>query len=138
MPAFLLNEQMRMPAGMICLSNDLVYSGKLKDGPGTVLQDNDRALALKEYFMKAYPTIKAEPEELMYPVMLNIHGESLVGRNGKSVYNPFNIAATINEIIKLIRDNPDATSCEIGIATPYRAQIRKEEQLGNVQKEGKG
>ena len=30
-PDFLLNEQMRMPAGMMHLSNDVIYGGRLKD-----------------------------------------------------------------------------------------------------------
>ena len=45
--------------------------------------------------------------------------------NSKSVSNVYNVATTINEVIKLIRTLPHANSLNVGIATPYRAQIRR-------------
>ena len=55
---------------------------------------------------------------LIYPVMLNVLGEAQTETNKKSVYNADHVAA------KLIRDNPNANPGNIGIAIPYRAQIR--------------
>lgn len=125
MPAFLLNEQMRMPADLMHLANDIIYSWKSKDGTGTALTDNLEAQAFKSYRHKMYPSLKHEPEELLYPIMFNIHGESTVEKKGTSVYNAFNVATTIEEIMKLFRSLPNATSAKVAIATPYRAQIRK-------------
>ena len=125
MPAFLLNEQMRMPAGMMHLSNDVVYGSKLKDGKGTALDENPEAKLCKTYLSNMYPSIKAEPEYLVYPVMLNIHGESAIEGKGTSVYNSYNVATTLDEIIKLLQSLPAATSSNVAIATPYRAQLRK-------------
>lgn len=125
MPAFLLNEQMRMPAGMMHLSNDVIYGGKLKDGKGTALDEKPEAKLFKAYLTKMYPSVKAEPEHLTYPVMLNIHGESAFEGNGTSIYNSYNVATTIDEIIKLLKQFPAATSSNVAIATPYRAQLRK-------------
>ena len=124
-PAFLLTEQMRMPAGMMHLSNDVIYAGKLKDGKGTALTDNPYAQYFKAYLRDMYPSIRPEPEDLLYPVMLNIHGESAVEGKGTSIYNAYNVAAAMDEIIKLLRSLPAATSSNVGIATPYRAQLRK-------------
>lgn len=125
MPAFLLNEQMRMPAGMMHLSNDMIYQGKLQDGKGTALDELPEARALNKYICDVYPSTKAEPEELIYPVMLNLHGESQVEANSKSVSNVYNVATTINEVIKLIGTLSHTNSLNVGIAIPYRAQIRR-------------
>lgn len=125
MPAFLLNEQMRMPAGLIHLPNDTVYDGRLKDGAGTVLDENPEAKQFKAYLTAMYPSIKAEPEHLIYPVMFNIYGESALGGNGTSIYNAYNIAMTIEEIVKLLQQFPAATSANVAITTPYRVQLRK-------------
>lgn len=73
MPAFLLNEQMRMPAGMVHLSNDIIYSGKLIDGRGTALADSGRAHDLKIFANEMYYSLQQEPEHLIYPVMLSGH-----------------------------------------------------------------
>ena len=43
MPAFLLTDQKRRPAGMMHLSNAIIYSEKLRDGPGTALSENSKA-----------------------------------------------------------------------------------------------
>ena len=110
MPAFLLNEQMRMPAGMMYLSNDIIYQGKLQDGKGTALDELPEARALNKYIRDVYPSTKAEPEELIHPVMLSVHGESQVEANSKSVSNVCNVATTINEVIKTIRTLPHADS----------------------------
>ena len=93
-PAFLLNEQMRMPAGMMHMSNDIIYSGKLKDGNGTALDKNEEARSLKDYMKKMYPSIQAEPHNLIYPVMLKVNGESHVESKGSSVANAYSV---INE-----------------------------------------
>lgn len=45
--------------------------------------------------------------------------------NGTSVFNAYNVAATIEEIITLIRSHSHANASNVAIATPYRAQIRK-------------
>lgn len=57
--------------------------------------------------------------------MLNVHGESQVEANSKSVSNVYNVATTINEVIKFIRTLSHTNSLNVGIATPYRAQIRR-------------
>ena len=123
-PAFLLHEQMRMPQGMMHLSNDIVYDKKLSDGSNTMLKDHHDAQALKEYLHKMYPSMDKEPADLIYPVMLNVHGESQIEAGSLSVCNHYHVAATIGEIVKLIKGHPNATPANIGIATPYRAQIR--------------
>ena len=47
MPTFLLTDQMRMPAGMMHMSNDIIYERKLRDGLGTALSENPKAQDLK-------------------------------------------------------------------------------------------
>ena len=56
---------------------------------------------------------------------LNVHGESTVEGKGTSVFNAYNGAATLDEVFKLIRNHQHADSSNVGIATPYPAQIRK-------------
>ena len=68
MPAFLLNEQMRMPAGMIHLSNEIIYGGRLADGRGTALLENLTGQDLKTYINEMYPSIKPEPKDLAYNI----------------------------------------------------------------------
>ena len=123
-PAFLLHEQMRMPQGMMHLSNDTVYDKKLSDGSNTLLRDHHEARALKDYLRKMYPSMVEEPGELIYPVMLNVHGESQLEASSQSVCNHYHVTATIGEIIKLLKGHANANPANIGIATPYRAQIR--------------
>ena len=79
MPAFLLNEQMRMPAGMMHLSNDMIYQSKLQDGKGTALDELPEARALNKYIRDVYPSTKAEPEELIYSVRIASGGQQQVG-----------------------------------------------------------
>ena len=123
--ALLLNEQKRMPAGMIHLSNDIIYGRRLRDGKGTALTENPKTQDYKAYLNKMYPSVKAEPENLIYPIMLNIHGESAIEHKGTSIYNAYNVATTLDEIIKLLQSLPAFTSTNAAVATPYRAQLRK-------------
>ena len=107
------------------LSNDIIYSGKLKVGKGTALDENPEAKLYKIYLSNMHPSIKAEPEYPIYPIMLNIHDESAFEGKGTSIYNSHNAAATIDEIIKLIKQFSAATSSNVAIATPYRALLRR-------------
>ena len=102
MPAFLLTDQMRMPAGMINLSSSIIYGGKLRDGVGTALSDLSKIKDLKTFYAATYPSLQPEPEELIYPVMVNVHGESAREGKSTSVFNAYNVAATLEEIVKLI------------------------------------
>lgn len=125
MLVFLLNEQMRMPAGMMHLFNDVIYSDKLKDDKGTALDENPEVKLYKIYLFNIYPSIKAEPEHLIYSIMLNIYDESTFEGNGTSIYNSHNVVATIDEIIKLIKQFSVVISLNVMITTSYRAQLRK-------------
>ncbi|CAF9930580.1 hypothetical protein IMSHALPRED_008224 [Imshaugia aleurites] len=125
LPAYLLTEQKRMPAGMMHLSNDFIYGSKLKDGRGAALTGLADAQALKAYLAAMYPSLKPEPEEIVYPIMLNIHGETSTEHKGTSVFNTYNVAATLDEIVKLLQSHPPANCNNVAIATPYRAQLRK-------------
>ena len=58
-------------------------------------------------------------------MLLKVHGEFTVEGKGTSVFNAYNVAATPDEVFKLIRNHQHADSANVGIATPYRAQIRK-------------
>lgn len=49
MPAFRLDEQMRMPVGMAHTSNEVIYKGMLKDGPGTALEEVSLAIPFRAY-----------------------------------------------------------------------------------------
>lgn len=60
--------------------------------------------------------------------MLNIHGESSVERKATSGFNTYNVAATMDKVIKLLQNFPFANSSDIAIATPYHAQLRKYRQ----------
>ena len=113
-----------MPAGMMHLSNDIIYSGELRDGLGTALSEMTNAQDLKTFYTATYRSLRPEPTELIYPIMVNVHGESAVEGKGTSIFSAHNIEATLEEIVKLITHHPHANSSNVGIATPYRAQIR--------------
>lgn len=49
---------MRMLAGMMDLSIDFIYGGKLKDGKGTALSEIPEAEALKRYISDMCPSVK--------------------------------------------------------------------------------
>ena len=109
---------------MIDMSNDIIYNGQLKDGHGTALTGNPDAQELKAYLAKTYPSLQSEPKDLIYPVMLNVHGYSHIEHHSKSVFNSYNVAATLDEVMRKLKTYSRATSKNIGIATPYRAQVR--------------
>ena len=45
-----------------------------------------------------YPSLRAEPYGLIYPVLLNVHGESTVVAKGTSVFNAYNVEAILEQI----------------------------------------
>ena len=96
----------------------LIYEGKVRDGLCPSLAERPDAIDLKTYFGKAYPRLKAEPDGLLYPLFLNVHGKSAVEGKGNSVFNVYNVAATVDEIINLIRNYQHADSSNVAIATP--------------------
>ena len=77
MPAFLLTDQMRMPAGMMHLSNDIIYSGKLRDGLGTALSEMTNAQDLKTLCTATYSSLRHEPKGLIYPCTCQIRSYSV-------------------------------------------------------------
>ena len=58
------------------LSNDLIYSRRPRDGKGEALDCNHEARPLNDYLNKVDARMTAESDHLIYPVMLNVHGES--------------------------------------------------------------
>ena len=71
MPAFRLDEQMRMPVGMAHPSNEVIYKGMLKDGPGTSLEEVPLAALFRAYTREMFPNTLIEPDGHVYPVCSN-------------------------------------------------------------------
>ena len=61
MRAFLLNEQMRVPARIMQSSNDVVWDGRLRDRKGTALSENVQGRALKKASAKCIPQSSRSP-----------------------------------------------------------------------------
>lgn len=124
-PYFMLREVMRMTSGLELICSDLFYNGKLKSGTGTELYLPSRAMSRKwqEITLSKYPSLKKEPQGLVYPIFIDIVSESEQELGGGTSWtNLFTASAIIDYVIWLV-ESEIAKPDEIGIATPYAAQV---------------
>ena len=125
-PFHLLREVMRMGNGLEEMSSQIFYDGKLIPGAGTAFDHPTRETGrkLQQVIRARYPTLRHEPEGLFLPVGINITAESVVEHKGRgtSRENPYNASAVADIIIWLLNTGIVSTS-QIGIATPYAAQV---------------
>ena len=123
-PYYMLREVMRSTAGLETLCSDIFYEGRLKPGHRTSIGDRPMSALWQKAICSRYPTLKAEPEGLVYPVFFNITStsESEIS-GGSSRVNSYNVAAVIEHVIWVVCEANLAQPGDIGIATPYAAQV---------------
>jgi hypothetical protein len=124
-PYHYLKETMRATKGLVTLSNHLFYDNNLISGPRTDLDHATRAMTVRwrEHVKQKYPGLKDEPQGETYPVLINIlGGRAEVETAGTSTFNLSFVAATI-DVIKDAVEKGVAGYGDIGICTPYVAQV---------------
>ena len=82
--SYLFTEQMRMTDGLMYLSNDLFYGGKLLNGSGTDSASRPFPRALKTFFYKR-EAISPEGPTSIYPVLLDVRGICFTESNNISL-----------------------------------------------------
>ena len=123
---FMLEEVLRMTAGLEVISSELFYGGQLKPGPATSLFNATRCISRiwQHQILLRYPSLTKEPKGLVYPVFINIEAESEAEPSGgHSRINLYNASAVVDHIIWVV-ESAIALPGQIGIATPYAGQIR--------------
>ena len=124
-PHAMLREVMRMTAGLEVVCSELFYFGQLKPGTSTGLDHPTRAISRlwQEKMHLRYLSLMPEPPGLIYPVCLNITAQSeqeIPG--GTSRINLYNVSAVVDHVIWIV-ESGTAQPHQIGIATPYAAQV---------------
>ena len=120
-----LREVMRMTTGLLDLPNTCFYGGELQQGPFTSLDHPTREVSRKAvtFFTEQYPSLRAAPENNIWPILLNVEGKELHDpTGGRSWYNPSNVAVVVT-LIDAVMDADVAQAAQIGIATTYAAQV---------------
>ena len=76
-PYLMLKEVMRSTKGLEAMCSDLWYQGMLEPGQNTSLADRPLSTAWHQAMRKRYPSLKIEPQGLVYPVFFNIATKSV-------------------------------------------------------------
>ena len=131
---FVLRHVMRMSAGLEDVCNQIFYDAKLICGPGTSPTDPKRHLSnlIQGVVQDQYRLVKKAPADLVYPVFVDIPGVCRQERNGSSRVNMHNISFIVDLIRglreELAEEDYRLESKQIGIASPYAAQVRATRQ----------
>lgn len=116
---------MRSTKGLELLCSELFYDNQLKPGLGTNLDDPIRALSrtwLKKIGL-LYPSLMPCPVGLAYPVFIYITSDSAPETDRGTIrVNRYNISMVIDHVIWIL-ESEIATTADIGISTPYAAQV---------------
>ena len=127
MPVFPLREIMRMTNGLEDLCNVVFYSSKLIPGPTTALNDPMRGTSrqLRTLIQQKWPQLTADPEGKIFPVFFNVPGECVKERNSSSLTNGYNVAFIIHLVNEILgEESLQLSASDIGVSTPYAAQVR--------------
>ena len=120
----MLREVMRSTTGLEAMCSDLFYSNKLKPGIRTSLKDRPLSTVWQKEIHLKYPTLRAEPSDLVYPVFLGISSESKTETiGGTSRINSVNLAVVIDHLLWIVCEVEIAKPGQIGIASPYAGQV---------------
>ena len=123
-PYMMLREVMRSTTGLEAMCSDLFYSSQLKPGIHTSLKDRPLSTVWQKEIHLKYPTLRAEPSDLVYPVFLSIFSESKAEiTGGTSRINSVNMTVVIGHLLWVVCEVAIAKPGQIGIASPYAGQV---------------
>ena len=124
------NIQTQMVAGSVDILNVLkraLREPDLKNGAGTSVNARQQAVQFKLFVQKTYPSLRIEPNDKVYPVMLNVAGGVCMELPfGASMFNRMNTYAGINALHNLLRFGISAS--DTAIVTIYPTQVQAYER----------
>ncbi|KAL8783138.1 MAG: hypothetical protein Q9213_004830 [Squamulea squamosa] len=116
------NEMVR---GQMDLTNEMFYDDKMVYGPNTLLTKRPEAARLGDYIRAVYPEARDSPAGSNYPILLNVEGTCHKEDFGTSYFNQSNVSVIVNRIIHIACGlELSQGTRDIGIVTPYHAQVR--------------
>lgn len=114
---------MRGTAGLKDLVDFLFYESTLQVGLGTSLSDRKMSVQWQALARDLFPTLQSEPEGLLYPVLLDVSGESMVESEGGTSHTNPTFASIAVDLTILLIDRKIARAEDIGIIMPYAGQV---------------
>ena len=72
--------------------------------------------------------LHTESNDASLPIPLDVKGECVPELNRTSVLNKYNVCVVVDSIIDILRNVDRLTAIDIGVVTPYRAQVREMKQ----------
>lgn len=115
-----------MVNGQLDLTNEIFYAGKLLYGSGTSLAERD--LDIRDFVRDTFNEVAQESDDASLPVFLDVQGECVPELDGTSVLNEYKVSVVVDMIINILRNVETFTAIDIGIVTPYAAQVREMKQ----------
>ena len=125
-PYAMLLEVMRMTVGLEALCSEIFYEGELKAGESTAIDHPSRQMSRTWHtkIRERHPTLRHEPEGLVYPVLLNVTSASDPDpAGGHSRVNKYNVSVAVDHVCWAVKAGI-VKAHEIGIATPYGGQVQ--------------
>lgn len=120
-PSVMLNEQHRMHPSLSSFPNEKFYDSALTDGKRTLELDS-----LKSSFLPS-PSTENDFNASQHLTFINHQGsETLLD---KSLANFSEIELVSRVVVDLFHHNPDLKGSQIGIVSPYMAQVQRFQRL---------
>ena len=124
-PKWTSNIQDQMVVGSTDVLNTLLSALReqpVHDGAGTALATRPEAIQFRDHVSEAYPQIRTEPTQKVYPIFLNVMGSLCVDLPfGASMLNRTQTYVGINALHRLLKTNIPAS--RIRIVTLYPMQV---------------
>ncbi|KAL8887546.1 MAG: hypothetical protein Q9192_006306 [Flavoplaca navasiana] len=108
------------------LTNEIFYADKLLYGPGMSLDAQD--LHIRDFGRDTFNEVAHESYEASLPIFLDVKGECVPESNGTSMLNKYNVSVVVDSIIDVLRNGDSFTAIDLGVVTPYSAQVREMRQ----------
>ncbi|KAL9007793.1 MAG: hypothetical protein Q9180_009578, partial [Flavoplaca navasiana] len=77
---------------------------------------------------KTLSMIANESDDASLPIFLDVQGECVPESNGTAVLNKYNVSVVVDLILDVLRNVDSFTVIDIGVVTPYSAQVREMKQ----------
>ncbi|KAL9611092.1 MAG: hypothetical protein Q9204_009038, partial [Flavoplaca sp. TL-2023a] len=112
--------------GQLDLTNEIFYAGKLCYGPGMSLDAQDHHI--RDFGQDTFNEVAHDSDDASFPIFLDVKGECVPESNGTSMLNKYNVSVVVESILDVLGKVNSFTAIDIGVVTPYAAQVREIKQ----------